>query len=60
VLTTALSHLRLDSVEYIWALMKNCPDTFAELSTMAKCKLQSVKQRKTLILAFWKQAAFPL
>jgi transposase len=52
VLKTALSHLRLDPVEYIWASMKKhalanfCPDTFAELSTMAKCKLQSVKRRK--------------
>jgi transposase len=56
----------LNPVEYIWAWMKKhalahyCPDTFGELSTMAKSKLQSVKRRKTLILAFWKQAELPL
>jgi transposase len=56
----------LNPVEYIWAWMKKhalanyCPDTFGELSTMAKSKLQSVNRRKTLILAFWKQAELPL
>jgi transposase len=55
----------LNPVEYIWAWMKKHAlanyrsDTFGELSTMAKSKLQSVKRRKTLILAFWKQAELP-
>ena len=34
--------------------------SFGELSTMATNKMQSVKRRKTLIVACWKQAELPL
>ena len=56
----------LNPVEYLWAWMKKhalanfCPDNFGELSTMATNKMQSVKRRKTLIVACWKQAELPL
>ena len=42
------------------ALANFCPDSFGELSTMATNKMQSVKRRKTLIVACWKQAELPL
>src|SRR6185436_17690819 len=53
----------LNPVEYLWAHWKHhelanfCPKDFAELTVYARAKL---RRRKTLIVAFWKQAELPI
>jgi transposase len=57
----------LNPVEYLWSHWKQhelpnfCPSTFAQLSLHARRALKRMRQRPTLVLAFWQQARlFPL
>ena len=57
----------LNPVEYLWSHWKQhelpnfCPSTFAQLSVHARRALKRMRQRPTLVMAFWQQARlFPL
>jgi len=57
----------LNPVEYLWSHWKQhelpnfCPSTFAQLSVHARRALKRMRQRPTLVMAFWEQAQlFPL
>lgn len=52
----------LNPVEYLWGYWKHhalpnfCPKTFSELSHHARRALRRMRQRRTLVPSFWKQA----
>jgi transposase len=52
----------LNPVEYLWGYWKHhalpnfCPKTFGELSAHARSALRRMRQRRTLVPSFWKQA----
>jgi transposase len=52
----------LNPVEYLWSHWKQhelpnfCPSTFAQLSVHARRALKRMRQRPTLVMAFWQQA----
>lgn len=57
----------LNPVEYLWSHWKQhelpnfCPTTFGQLSIYGRKALRRMRKRRTLVLAFWKQAElFPL
>jgi transposase len=57
----------LNPVEYLWSHWKQhelpnfCPSSFAQLSVHARRALKRMRQRPTLVMAFWQQARlFPL
>jgi transposase len=53
----------LNPVEYLWSHWKQhelpnfCPRTFAQLSAHARRALKRMRQRPTLVMAFWHQSA---
>lgn len=55
----------LNPVEYLWAHWKEhelgnfCPKDFHQLSAFARARLKRSQQRRTLVVAFWKQAELP-
>ena len=52
----------LNPVEYLWAWLKRhalanfCPGSLIELKTTARNRLRSAQQRRSIIVACWKQA----
>ena len=57
----------LNPVEYLWShrklheLPNFCPQNFGQLSSHARKALRRMRQRSTLVIAFWRQAElFPL
>ena len=57
----------LNPVEYLWSHWKQhelpnlCPKTFGQLSHHARKALRRMRQRPSLVIAFWRQAElFPL
>lgn len=57
--------LELNSAEYAWGHRQqheigNCrPDDLAQLDWFARDRLRSMPRRRTLVMAFWKQAELP-